>query len=440
MEGMWMVVAVAAVAVLCGQYLVREGRGFKAKGFPPGSMGLPLLGEFIQFFLRTDHFVEQRRKKYGNVFATSLLGYPTVISTDPQVSKFMLHEDGRLFAPRYPTSLTQLLGKWNIMSTSGDLHKQMRRALLAYINSSLLKHPFLSHIENVILSNLQSWGGRIVDVMQEAQEMTFSFMAHQLMSLSPGDKELERMKNDFHVLRKGIVNLPLRLPGTTYYYSFQKRQELLKQMKAIVDERKRMSPDPHEDFLSTLLKINNEDNRFQLTTDQILDLMVGLLFGGFDTTARTMALVVKRLSENPHVVQLLRVIKETLRLGYRVNNLTFRKTLENVEIRGYTIPKGWTCIVYDRSSNMDDNYYKDPLTFNPWRWQEKNVNRAPFTPFGGGPRLCPGNELAMLELSFFIHHLVTQFKWESISSNTKASLMDSIFTFAIDIIIRTENL
>lgn len=34
-----------------------------------------------------------------------------------------------------------------------------------------------------------------------------------------------------------------------------------------------------------------------------------------------------------------------------------------------------------------------------------------FTPFGGGPRLCPGYELARVELSVFLHHLVTRFRY-----------------------------
>jgi len=34
-----------------------------------------------------------------------------------------------------------------------------------------------------------------------------------------------------------------------------------------------------------------------------------------------------------------------------------------------------------------------------------------FTPFGGGQRLCPGYELARVELSVFLHHLVTRFRY-----------------------------
>lgn len=35
-----------------------------------------------------------------------------------------------------------------------------------------------------------------------------------------------------------------------------------------------------------------------------------------------------------------------------------------------------------------------------------------FLPFGGGPRLCAGSELAKLEMAVFIHHLVLNYHWE----------------------------
>jgi len=46
--------------------------------------------------------------------------------------------------------------------------------------------------------------------------------------------------------------------------------------------------------------------------------------------------------------------------------------------------------------------------------QSNSVTTGPsnvFTPFGGGPRLCPGYELARVALSVFLHRLVTGFRY-----------------------------
>lgn len=38
-------------------------------------------------------------------------------------------------------------------------------------------------------------------------------------------------------------------------------------------------------------------------------------------------------------------------------------------------------------------------------------------PFGGGPRLCAGMELAKLEMAIFIHHIILNYNWELVDVN-----------------------
>lgn len=76
------------------------------------------------------------------------------------------------------------------------------------------------------------------------------------------------------------------------------------------------------------------------------------------------------------------------------------------------MPKGWKAVCAIREAHHDPAYFENPAEFNPWRHEQEILNPAqkpPFFGFGGGPRYCPGAELARVELCVFLHHLVTKF-------------------------------
>ncbi|URD86565.1 cytochrome P450 [Musa troglodytarum] len=99
-----------------------------------------------------------------------------------------------------------------------------------------------------------------------------------------------------------------------------------------------------------------------------------------------------------------------------------RKAMKDVEVKGHLIPKGWCVFAYFRSVHLDDHLYEEAYCFNPWRWKGKDTGTCGFTPFGGGRRLCPGLDLARLEASIFLHHLVTGFTYRSLVHKHASSL------------------
>lgn len=203
--------------------------------------------------------------------------------------------------------------------------------------------------------------------------------------------------------------------------------------------QRRKEGEKKNDMLGALLASGDH-----FSDEQIVDFMLALLVAGYETTSTIMTLAVKFLTENPLALAQLKeehdqirakksypeaplewtdyksmaftqcVVNETLRVANIIGGI-FRRAMTDINIKGYTIPKGWKVFASFRAVHLNPDHFKDARTFNPWRWQKSNSEATSpgnvYTPFGGGPRLCPGYELARVVLSVFLHQIVTRYSW-----------------------------
>nr|CAB3500013.1 unnamed protein product [Digitaria exilis] len=63
------------------------------------------------------------------------------------------------------------------------------------------------------------------------------------------------------------------------------------------------------------------------------------------------------------------VIHESLRLA-NIAPVMFRKLKQDVHIKGYTIPEGWTVMICPAAVHLNPTTYEKPGVFNPWRWKQ----------------------------------------------------------------------
>jgi cytochrome P450 len=79
------------------------------------------------------------------------------------------------------------------------------------------------------------------------------------------------------------------------------------------------------------------------------------------------------------------------------------------------IPAGSTVIVYVYGAHHAPNHWQDPESFDPQRFIKANEKlRTPFTyiPFGGGPRVCIGNQYAMLQILMILSDLLRRYDFQ----------------------------
>ncbi|XP_027360511.1 cytochrome P450 90B1-like isoform X1 [Abrus precatorius] len=423
---------------------------------PPGNMGWPFLGETIGYLkpysaTTIGEFMEQHIARYGKIYKSKLFGEPAIVSADAGLNRFILQNEGKLFECSYPRSIGGILGKWSMLVLVGDMHRDMRVISLNFLSHARLRTHLLKEVENHTLLVLNSWkDNSTFSAQDEAKKFTFNLMAKHIMSLDPGNIETEHLKKEYVTFMKGVVSAPLNLPGTAYRKALKSRSTILKFIEGKMKERVKRIEEGNEsleedDLLNWVLKHSN------LSTEQILDLILSLLFAGHETSSVAIALAIYFLPTCPQAIQQLReehteiarakkqageveltwddykrmefthcVVNETLRLGNVVRFL-HRKALKDVRYKGYDIPCGWKVLPVIAAVHLDPSLFDQPQHFNPWRWQNngsrgscpsKSTATNNFLPFGGGPRLCAGSELAKVEMAVFIHHLILNYHWE----------------------------
>ncbi|KAG6767879.1 hypothetical protein POTOM_026768 [Populus tomentosa] len=460
--------------------------------------------------------------RYGKVFKTHILGTPIIVSTDPAVNKVVLQNHGNIFIPAYPKSIREIFGEYSILQTNGTLQKKVHALIGGFLRSPQFKTRITKDIEHHVKLTLTSWKDRpLLLIQEETQKFTFKVLVKALLSLDPSD-DLDFLKREFDEFIKGLICLPIKLPGTRLYKSLKAKERIFKLVKRIVEQRKlgleKSEDQEHQntipnDAVDVLLRdISGEQNDKQsLSLDFIISHIIELMIPGEETVPMSMTLAVKFLSDCPVALELLtvyisicifmciqsstlyidhhkieiwflislawlglrlvprkttseergtatvasswsllplliriecseenmklkrqktdsgddycwtdymslqftqNVINETLRVA-NIINAVWRKALKDVEIKGILIPEGWCVLTSFSSVHMDEENYENPYEFDPWRWEKTgaSVKNNCFTPFGGGQRLCPGLELSRLEISIFLHHLVTTYRW-----------------------------
>ncbi|XP_028763707.1 abscisic acid 8'-hydroxylase 3-like [Neltuma alba] len=442
-----------AILVLSVMWLLYISRSPKEMEGIPGSLGWPIVGEsssFISDFSSPSgifNFMNTRQQRFGKVFKSFVLGRFTVFMTGREASKILLTgKDGIVSLNLFYTG-QQVLGPTSLLQTTGEAHKRLRRLIAEPLSVDGLKKYF-HFINTQAMETLDHWSGRKVMVLEEASTFTLKVIGHMIMSLEPTGEEQEKFRANFKLISSSFASLPFKIPGTAFHRGIKARDRMYAMLDSTIS-RRRSGEEFQQDFLESLImkhtKVADEEaSENKLTDKQLKDNILTLLVAGHDTTTAALTWLIKFLEENPAVLEQLReehmqiianrkdgtdltwsevnnmpytakVISETLR---RATILPWfsRKASQDFEIDGYKIKKGWSINLDVVSIHHDPEVFPDPQKFDPSRF-DATLRPFSFLGFGSGPRMCPGMNLAKIEICVFIHHLVIRYKWKPLEKD-----------------------
>nr|DAD38719.1 TPA_asm: hypothetical protein HUJ06_013041 [Nelumbo nucifera] len=425
------------------------------KKLPPGRMGLPFVGESIEFFslgrkgIPEKFFFDRMAKFSKEIFKTSLLGENTAVVCGPNGNKFLFSNENKLVTAWWPRSVDKIFPS-STQTSSKEEAKKMRKLLPQFLKPEAL-HRYIGIMDTIAQRHFKaSWDDRDeVTVFPLAKRFTFWLACRLFLSIEDPD-HVAKFADPFNALASGIISIPINLPGTPFNKGIKASNEIRKELLAIIKQRKidlaENRASPTQDILSHMLLYTDEDGQFMNERD-IADKILGLLIGGHDTASAAITFVMKYLAELPEIYN--EVYKEQMEIskskppGERLNwddlqkmryswNVAsevmrlapplqgaFREALMDFTFQGFSVPKGWKLYWAANSTHRNPEYFPEPEKFDPSRFDGSGPAPYTYVPFGGGPRMCPGKEYARLEILVFMHNVVKRFKWDKILPNEK---------------------
>ncbi|KAG0452789.1 hypothetical protein HPP92_025453 [Vanilla planifolia] len=452
-------VAAAAVAVLAAAVLkaallahvwMQEGKLQEEvlRLLPPGDFGWPLIGN-MWAFLRAfksgnpDAFIASFVRRFGRIgiYKSYMFGSPTIMVTIPETCRQVLMDDEH-FITGWPKSAVALIGKKSFIGITREEHKWLRKITSTPINGWDALSMYLKLIEKTVVCTLEKWTAiEQIEFLTEVRRLTFRIIMQIFLGREDDNitMSLERVYTD---LNYGIRAMAIKIPGFAYHRALKARKTLVTVLQSVLDKRRASKAKGHShkamDMMDILLDVEDDSGR-KLDDEEIVDTLVMYLNAGHESSGHIIMWATTFLQENPEYLRkamaeqedirkhmppsqngltlkdvrkmeyLSKVIDETLRL-VNISLVSFRQATTDVNINGYVIPKGWKVQAWYRAVHMDPEVYPNPEEFNPSRWDNLVPKAGTFLAFGAGSRLCPGNDLAKLEISVFLHHFLLDYK------------------------------
>ncbi|CAI0628102.1 unnamed protein product [Linum tenue] len=423
---------------------------------PPGRPGIPYLGETLDYLStgwtgRPEKFVTDRIRRFSSsVFKTHIIGKPTVVLAGAEGNKFLFTNENKLVVVWWPDSVNKIFPFSETTSVSEE-SRRLRKVLPQFMKPEALQR-YVGVMDEVARRHFDSlWEDRDeVEVLPLAKKYTFWVACRVFVSLDD-PAQIAELGVPFDDVAAGIFTLPYDLPGTPFRRAVRSSKFIREEyLMGIIGRRKAelaaAEMKTHQDILSYMLTATDDGGK-RMSERDIADKILGLLVGGHDTAAATCTFIVKFLSEFPDVydrvyeeqMEIARsksagevlnwedikkmkyswnVACEVLRLTPPVQG-SFREATTDFIFNGFSIPKGWKLYWSVASTHQNEKHFPKPEKFDPSRFEGSGPDPYTFVPFGGGPKMCPGQEYARLEILVFVHNLVKRFKFETLIPDEK---------------------
>ncbi len=401
----------------------RTRHGWNTPVTAPGPENREMLKRFREIQHNPLNFLLETQQHHGDVAQFPIPRPASYLVSSPQGARDVLVQHHRAMSKRtVQYSTLSLVTGDGLLTADTQTWKTSRRQLAPAFHHEMISLA-TSHVATALNRLDQNWleltsdGSALVDVDQAMMNLALEITGATLFGTdltSQVDQLTSATLRALHgvvVRARNPLPMPLAVPTPNNLGMRRAIRELDTAVNAIID-RRLADPlpvgTPIRDMLDVLMDQSLEQ---PLSRKQIRDEVATFIVAGHETIASALTWAVQLLGANPDEARQLRaqperasfVFDETLRL-YPPAWVITRRSLEPVEVDGFHIPADALIIVSPWVVHRNEQAWPNPERFEPDRF----ANGTPmlgYIPFGAGPRLCIGRDMARLQGAQILSHI-----------------------------------
>jgi retinoid hydroxylase len=404
----------------------------------PGDPYLPLLGQTLDFYYVREKFFWEQYQRYGDVFRINVMGRQAAVLVGPEANEFILKNRDNAFSMREGWFFLESLLGGGLFQQEGSEHIRARRLIFPTFHGDVLE-GYSQIICKTIDKLLDSWSrSPTLNLISELHRLTLAIACQIILGVET-EEDITLLSQYFSDLFQGIETvLKLDLPFMKFGIAKASRRRIEKFILSKI-EKKRSNPasSTKNDVISLLIDAIDEDGS-SLSDNEIVDHAIQLLFAGHESTSLFLFWSLFSLDLYPEWKQIIHseILEksqgsplEQLKLQTNLNYFTMeverlygpsyflpRGIIKDCEYQGYKLPRGWLVMTSPMLTHRLPSIFSNPFKFDPLRFASprEEHKKHPFAliGFGGGAHHCLGKELAKMEVSLLISHLVRDYNWK----------------------------
>jgi cytochrome P450 len=409
---------------------------------PPGPPRSGLFGNLGEFSADRLGALARWARQYGDLVSARFGPRWILFANHPDLVEEVLVHQNRKFIKHYRLRQAESTLGEGMLTSEGDFWRGQRKlAQPAFHRERIAAYGrvMVEYTERLI----EPWAdGQVRDLHVDMMRLTLEIVAKTLFDAEIGGasaevcEAMETLMHSFVISTSRPIVVPRWLPTPLNFRVARTVRRLERILFAVIAERRRGGED-RGDLLSMLLHAQDEESGRRMTDRQLRDECMTLFLAGHETTANTLAWAWFLLADHPEVEERLHaeldrvlggrpptvadlpgltytqhIVDETLRL-YPPGWMLGREAIEPLELGGYRLAKGTTVFMTACVIHRDLRWFDEPDAFRPERWADGLVQRIPryaYFPFGGGPRICIGNNFALMEAALVLATIAQKYR------------------------------